>query len=152
MAAVVMATAPVSSVASFVTFMTMSPRTAGPGASSPASGKAIGESIYAFAQQSSEHLPDVPDPLERVNIACRLWAGCLKRGEGDRRKDQQRPNDAETRGHAWPIVVSASVDDPIFVAGVEAAPWFHRLRGDSYYFDGLPSDAAVRPFDPAGPM
>jgi hypothetical protein len=76
-------------------------------------------------------MPTVSDPLDRIAIALRLWAGCLAAAK--------TIADATRSG-----IDATAANDGLFRAGVEAARMFKRLRGQPFFLDGVPERSAVR--------
>jgi hypothetical protein len=50
------------------------------------------------------------------------------------------------RAEAFSQIDAVAAADPVFCAGVEAAPAFKRLREQPYEFDGVPEGSPVRRF------
>ena len=111
-----------------------------------AAARSIGASVAHFTEISEKYLADVTDPLVRLNIACRLWAGCLTAAKVIAEETRDGANSAQSRARYWPEVVLRADTDPIFRAGADAAAWFKYLHNQDYFFDGLPQDAFARKF------
>jgi hypothetical protein len=89
-------------------------------------------------------LPDVPNKVERTNIALRLYAGYLDVAKSIDAKTAAGPNSAATRQRDIPIVEAKAASDRIYAAGVEAAPQFkHRELGEDIFRDGIPDGSIV---------
>jgi hypothetical protein len=82
--------------------------------------------------------------MERASIALRLWAGCLDAAKTIALETRDGPNSPELRAAAFAQIDSVAETDPIYGAGVEAAPAFKVLRRQSYSFDGVPAGSRVR--------
>jgi len=100
--------------------------------------------IRAIGPALERLLPDVSDAMERASIALRLWAGCLAAAKTIALETRDGPNSPELRTAAFAQIDGIAEADPIYGAGVEAAPAFKVLRGQSYSFDGVPSGSRVR--------
>jgi hypothetical protein len=101
-----------------------------------------GASIRVFIEASEPHLPDVPDPLDRLNITLRLWSGCLLAAKGIALETLDGPNTPEGRRAAFADIDEVARNDAIFEVGVESAPAF---KGEEpVCFDGVPEHSPVR--------
>jgi hypothetical protein len=104
-----------------------------------------GTCLREMAEKSMLVLPDVADPIARVGITLRLWAGCLWAA-----KPLDRPElSSEFRAQLFTRDIDPrAANDPLFRAGVEAAPAFNALPTRSGpkppCLDGVPADSAVR--------
>jgi hypothetical protein len=107
-------------------------------------GFASGGSTRAFIERGAPLVPDVPDPIERLNVVLRLWCGCLRAAKEIADATLDGPNTAEGRRDRFPAIDEAARHDPIFEAGVEAAPTFKDELGEHYSLDGVPDDSPVR--------
>ncbi len=90
------------------------------------------------------YLPDVPDLSARINIALRLWAGYIDGAKviGPRTRDED--NTAETRQRDIRVIEAKVAKDPIYAAGVEAAPHYKwRVLHQDIYRDGVPVGSIV---------
>lgn len=102
------------------------------------------EGNNAFEQLTKTVLLDVPDKAQRINIALRLYAGYLDVAKTIAEGTRYEKNDASTRQRDIPKVEAKAVNDPIYTAGVEAAPHFkHRELGQDVFRDGIPDDSIV---------
>lgn len=94
-----------------------------------------------MANMDKESIPwiyDIADGKQRINITLRIWAGCLDAAKNLRDKYVSRRNDgtvseetilSETREKAFKESIDTKASsDPIYYAGVEAAPVLKRLR------------------------
>lgn len=115
---------------------------AGPGPSEQ--GEQIGRRLGDIAVASSEFVPDVPGELERLKIVLRLWSGCLDAAKTVALETMDGPNTPELRARAFPEIDARAGEDPIYRAGVEAAPAFKKLRRQNYSFAGVPGESPVR--------
>ncbi len=91
---------------------------------------------------------------ERKNIALRLWTGCLCAAKECRRTSvsehnpdgtakRESPYTPEMRAESFKKIMITSREDPIYEAGVEAAPVWELIEnavGDKkMYLDGIPN-------------
>jgi hypothetical protein len=104
----------------------------------------IGTNVGALARTSAAYMPGVADPLDRVIIALRLWAGCIWAAKTVAEGTLSGANTPTMRADAFAQIDDYARNDPVFAAGVEAAPAFKRRRGETYSFDGVPDDSPVR--------
>jgi hypothetical protein len=104
----------------------------------------LGQRIRFLADASVADMPDTPDPLDRVAIALRLWAGCLSAAKTISDATLSGPNSAADRARLFPGIDGIAQQDALFRAGVEAAPIFKRLRNQPYFLDGVPARSPVR--------
>lgn len=104
----------------------------------------LGQRLQEMARLSAAVMPDLPDQLERVSVALRLWAGCLMAAKAIREEILSGPNTEAGRAEQSAEIDGLCETDPLFRAGVEAAPAFLGGRGQRYYFDGVPATAPVR--------
>lgn len=99
------------------------------------------------ARFSEDYIPDVDDEMVRVNTALRLWAGCLAAAKTIALETRSGPNNPEMR--TWIFVNKIdkiAQQDPIYLAGVEAAPAFKGLRNEPYSLEGVPEDCPVNKY------
>jgi hypothetical protein len=107
----------------------------------------MGRHLADAATASDKVMPEVTDPLERVSVALRLWAGCLTAAKAIAYDTRSGANAATGRAHAFAEGIDQqAAADPVFRAGVEAAPAFHALHGDPCFLDGVPTDSPVRTY------
>jgi hypothetical protein len=98
----------------------------------------------ALDQLTASLLPDVADQAERINIALRLTAGYLDAAKTIAANTRAEINDASTRQRDIPTVEAKAVNDPIYTAGVEAAPHYkHRDLKQDIFRDGIPEGSIV---------
>jgi hypothetical protein len=92
-------------------------------------------------------LPDVrPDQL-RLNIALRLWSGCLAAAKTIAPETRTGVNTPELRHNVFGRKIDPRTRlDPVYRAGVEAAPVLKKLRGQEYALHGVPGDSVVRAY------
>jgi len=107
----------------------------------------IGMRIKEISSKSASYMPDVSDNLTRMNLGLRLWAGCLSAAKTIALETMDGPNSPEDRARIFPSIDSLAESDPIYRAGVEAAPEFKRLRDDAYSFEGVPANSPVRRYE-----
>jgi hypothetical protein len=67
-------------------------------------------------------MPGVADPIDRVIIALRLWAGCRWAAKTVAEGTLSGANTPTTRADAFAQIDDYARNDPVFAAGVEAAP------------------------------
>jgi hypothetical protein len=106
----------------------------------------LGAQIRHMAACTEPLIPDVTDPLDRAAVALRLWAGCLMAAKTIAVETRSGPNTAAGRTELFAMIDQLAAADPVFCAGVEAAPSFKRLRNQTFSLDGVPADSAVRRF------
>lgn len=105
----------------------------------------FGRRLENAATASTSAMPEVGDPLERMSIALRLWAGCLSAAKTIAEDTRSGMNTAADRSQVFARVIDpTAAADPVFRAGVEAAPALHALRGQPCFLDGVPTDSSVR--------
>jgi hypothetical protein len=98
----------------------------------------------AIDQLTTRVLPDVPELRDRLNIVLRLTAGYLDAAKVIAGSTRAETNNAQTRQRDIPIVEARAASDPIYAAGVEAAPHYkHRDLGQDIFRDGIPDGSIV---------
>ncbi len=97
-----------------------------------------------IAGLSKTYIPDIDDDNVRLNITLRLWSGCLSAAKTIALQTMSGPNTPGTRSLIFGKINSIAQEDPIYCAGVEAAPSFKRLRNEPYSFEGVPENSVVR--------
>jgi hypothetical protein len=98
----------------------------------------------ALDQLTARLLPDVADLPARINIALRLFVGYLDTAKTIAASTRAGPNSAATRQALIPIIESRTANDPIYRAGVEAAPHYkRRVLGEPIFLDGIPAGSIV---------
>jgi len=89
--------------------------------------------LERLASLTKEVILDVSDDQIRVNISLRLWSGC------------SGPNSPEDRNLLFRRVIDPRArTDPIYRAGVDAAPAFKDRRAQPWSFEGVPADSPIR--------
>ena len=89
-------------------------------------------------------LPDIPDPVMRVNVSLRLFAGYLDAAKVIADVVRGRKNDAKTRQDEMPSVDSRAKKDAIYGAGVQASPFYKRaVLTQEIFKDGIPAGSIV---------
>lgn len=106
----------------------------------------LGAQVRHMATRTEQLLPDIADPLDRAAIALRLWAGCLMAAKAIASETRSGPNTSGGRAAQFAEIDRRAAADPVFLAGVEAAPAFRRRRNQTIELDGVPEDSAVRRF------
>src|ERR1700694_4990993 len=104
----------------------------------------LGDGLRNIGALSSEVMPELIDPLDRVAVALRLWAGCIMAAKAIAFESRSGPNTETARTEAFGEIDRLAAADPLFNAGVEAAPVFKKARGQGYCLEGVPSESAVR--------
>jgi hypothetical protein len=102
--------------------------------------------IDQLAQLCGKFVSDVGDANVRANLALRLWSGCLMAAKSIALETLSGPNTPEMRASNFVTIDALAAGDPIFRAGVEAAPLFKKLREELYSLKGVPQVSAVRRF------
>ncbi len=93
---------------------------------------------------SGNHMPDVDDDSDRDNITLRLWSGCLDAAKTIALETMNGPNTPSMRALAFGRKIDPTAqEDPIYCAGIEAAPSFKRLLEEDYSFEGVPENSPV---------
>jgi len=104
-----------------------------------------GKRLSLIAVASKEFLSDVPDELVRVNLCLRLWSGCLMAAKTIATHTLSGPNVPESRERIFSYKIDRiAANDPIYLAGVEAAAAFKRLKSEKYSFNGVSRNSSVR--------
>ena len=106
----------------------------------------IGKRIAEISAIAERHMPDVNDPIARLNIALRLWSGCLSAAKTIALETRSGPNTPESRQGTFANLDIIAQSDPIFNAGMEVAPAFKKHRGEPVSFEGVPASSPVRKF------
>jgi hypothetical protein len=102
------------------------------------------DNTQALDQLAQRILADVSSKTDRTNIVLRLYAGYLDVAKTIAASTRHETNDASTRQRDIPKVEAKAANDPIYNAGVEAAPHFkHRELGEPIFRDGVPADSIV---------
>jgi hypothetical protein len=84
------------------------------------------------------------EPLDRIAIALRLWAGCLSAAKTIAFETRSGANTPEERARLFEGIDQVAGGDELFRAGVEAAPLFKRIRGQPFSLEGVPANSPVR--------
>ncbi len=105
--------------------------------------KGFAEGFGELAEDPSS-APSIGQALQRQNILLRLWSGCMSAAKTISDGTQNGPNTSEARASRFLAIDSLAMRDPVYRAGVVAAPTLKKLRGQSYSFDGVPADSPVR--------
>jgi outer membrane murein-binding lipoprotein Lpp len=104
----------------------------------------LGARLAELAEKSRTYMPDLEDGLARVNVSLRLWAGCLSAAKTIALETSSGPNTPEGRAGLMQGIDAIAAHDPIYAAGIEAAPAFKRLRAQPYSLEGVPPASRVR--------
>src|SRR5437867_8358895 len=71
--------------------------------SDPASqARSLGRRLRYLATASADEMRDVPDPLDRIAIALRLWAGCLSAAKTLAAETRSGANSTDERESLFP--------------------------------------------------
>jgi len=113
--------------------------------------------LDSTASESGDYISDISDINVRVNIALRLWVGCIEAAKMIRftsvigAKDYSTVNvtyekylSPDDRFMESIRVDSIASQDWIYLAGAEAAPEFKKLRKEHYTFAGVSQNSPVR--------
>jgi len=96
---------------------------------------------------SKTYIPDVKEDRNRINIALRLWSGCISAAKTIALQTMSGPNTPQKRESIFRNTIDPLAQtDAIFRAGVEAAPAFKSLLKEEYSFEGVPETSAVRKY------
>lgn len=103
--------------------------------------------LHTVGEISKIYIIDIDDEKIRISLSLRLWSGCISAAKTIALETMRGPNTPYDRE----IIFSRKIDpitqqDPIYCAGVEAAPAFKKLRKEPYLFDGVPLNSAVRKY------
>ncbi|MFQ5872055.1 MAG: hypothetical protein ACE5IB_07850 [Candidatus Geothermarchaeales archaeon] len=100
-----------------------------------------------ISRTSRIYVTDVGDDGDRINIALRLWSGCMSAAETIAHEVKSGLNTPEKRSQVFGTIIDPMSElDQIYRAGVEAAPSFKNLRNEPYSFEGVPTSSPVRSF------
>jgi hypothetical protein len=104
----------------------------------------FGAQLSAIAQLSADVMPELATELERISVALVLWAGCILAVKAIALETRSGANTIAGRAEAFATIDKLAVEDPLFRAGVEAAPAFKTHRLQPYSLDGVPEGSPVR--------
>jgi hypothetical protein len=111
--------------------------------------------LQKMKEESKTYLPDVEDDNARINIALRLWAGCITAAktlrekyvfvdvDGTKKEDYYTPLMRENsfRDDVDPL----SKGDMLYCAGVEVAPiLIKNVRDQPLFVEGVPPNSKVK--------
>jgi hypothetical protein len=97
-----------------------------------------------IAEITARLLPDMRDPVMRVSVSLRLFAGYLDAAKIIADVVRGRKNDAETRKDEMPSVDARAKNDPIYAVGFQAAPFYKRAVLEQDIFKhGIPAGSIV---------
>lgn len=88
-------------------------------------------------------VPGVESIEDRTNILLRLWSGCMGAAKTIAMQTRAGPNSHRSRARIMPFIERQAQNDPIYTAGVIAAPSFKAGREEFYSLRGLPLDSLV---------
>jgi hypothetical protein len=104
----------------------------------------IASRLRRVVEGSRGLVADLPDPMERINVVLRLWSGCITGAKVIAHETRSGPNSVEYRRGIVPQIEAIADQDPIYAAGLEAAPVFKILRDQTYSLEGVPENSRVR--------
>jgi hypothetical protein len=104
----------------------------------------MGIRLRRIADLAAGAMADPPDPFSRVSIALRLWAGCLDGGKTIALETLSGRNTPDRARDCEQLIHPRAADDPLYRAGVEAAPAFKREYQQPYSLAGVPADSPLR--------
>ena|SRR5438034_5175538 len=81
-----------------------------------------------------------------INIALRLWSGCMETAKAIAFETRDGRNTFQTRQMSFFQIDFFSKIDLIYTAGVESAPSFKKFHKEYYSFNGVPLNSAVRKY------
>lgn len=102
--------------------------------------------LAELAELTQAPIPDVFDAAKRTNIALRIWAGCIHGAKTIALKTENGPNTPEGRSQTSVDIDRLANRDPIFRAGVEAAPLFKKLIAEEISLDGVLPESPLRTY------
>lgn len=76
----------------------------------------------------------------------RLWSGCLAAAKTIALETKDGQNNPTKRAANFKVIDSLASGDPVYLAGVEAAPALKKHRSEYYSFEGVPLDSIVRKY------
>jgi hypothetical protein len=88
-------------------------------------------------------VPGVANPDERKNILLRLWSGCMTAAKTIALGTRAGPNTEAQRTAGALLFAMKCTNDPIYTAGVVAAPSFKAGRKEQYSLQGIPAGSVV---------
>jgi hypothetical protein len=88
-------------------------------------------------------LPDVADERERKNVLLRLWSSCMSAAKTIALGTRNGPNTEAYRTASALMLAQKAKDDPVFAAGLVAAPSFKAGRREQYSVNGVPADSLL---------
>jgi hypothetical protein len=94
------------------------------------------ERIRNLAEATKDYMPGL-DPLQRVNVALRLWAGCLDAAKIVSDVTSSGKNDAAERKKLMPVLLARAAECSIYAAGVPAGPAVRKRRGQPVIYEGI---------------
>lgn len=107
----------------------------------------IGRRLTELAKISESYMPDVSDSLARVNLALRMWSGCISAAKTIALETRSGPNTPQMRAETFSKYIDPIAEkDVIYRSGVEAAPAFKKRRNQEYSFQGVPENSPVKRF------
>jgi hypothetical protein len=106
-----------------------------------------------IAKKTEPLLKSIIEPLARINLTLRLWVGCIEAAKVIRETEmdvkdgnayERRISPEDREKYCAEIITPKSLADPIYLAGVEAAPIFRKVtRHQELYSDGLTDDCVL---------
>ncbi len=96
----------------------------------------VARRIRDLAAATPDYMPGL-DPLQRVNVALRLWAGCLDAAKIVSDETSEGEKDAETRKEEIQLILARVKECTIYTAGVPAGPAVRKHRHQAVVYDGI---------------
>jgi hypothetical protein len=97
-----------------------------------------------IAEKSKPYILNEDNNNILINIALRLWAGCMEAAKSIAFETMDGANTPLTRERSFFQIDFFSKFDLIYCAGVEVAPSFKKLHDEYYSFKGVPANSVVR--------
>lgn len=82
----------------------------------------------------------------RLNVVLRLWSECLIAAKTIALGTRDGQNDSKKRADNFKTIDRLASRDPVYLAGVEAAPAIKKIRKENYSFEGVPEVSPVRKY------
>jgi hypothetical protein len=95
---------------------------------------------------SKGFIQDINYVKARINIALRIWSGCLDAAKSIAFETNEGPVSQRTRSLSFFVIDHWANRDLIYASGVQCAPAFKKLLNQYYTFNGVPFDSVVRSF------
>jgi hypothetical protein len=104
--------------------------------------------LSSIAEKYEQYVHYGNDKNIKINIALRLWSGCIKAAKSISSQTLSGPNSSLDSRIAFFWIDLWSKMDPIYCAGVETAPVWKMLinQKDDISLEGIPADSSVRKY------